>query len=581
MKILGIHDGHLGTATLLVDGRIVAMMSEERLTRKKNQGGPPANAIAWVLKSAGIRGSDLDAVALATLTQPLTDWEDNMGQSRRRIFRFATSLLPKTLIASRALVEPYVYIYERIRPRDALNDALRQNGVSPSLCFRHGFEHHACHAATAYFLSWFRSHSKQMLIVTADASGDGLCATVSIGLQGRLERRHSITSYHSVGELYTRVTQMLGLKPLDHEYKVMGLAPYAPPELADRAYRIFSTYYRLTEDHLSFENISGVWGPDLPNKMIRDLHGIRFDAVAAGVQRLLEDIVTGFVLAWVRKTGLGSVAVAGGVFMNVKLNMLLAEAPEIQELFVMPSCGDESVGLGAAALNYAGHRLSQGLEVNTDPLDQLYFGPEYSRRQILSDLESYRENLTWREHEDIEAVVAGCLGEGQIVGRFAGRMEWGARSLGNRSILADPRDLRNVRRINVAIKKRDFWMPFAPSILLERSSDYILNPRGIPAPYMVQAFRSTAMAQRDLACCLHPFDLTCRPQIVTRQGNPRYHALLREFEKITGVGGVLNTSFNLHGEPIVCSPADALRTFVNSDLDAVAIENFLIRRKPN
>jgi carbamoyltransferase len=158
-------------------------------------------------------------------------------------------------------------------------------------------------------------------------------------------------------------------------------------------------------------------------------------------------------------------------------------------------------------------------------------------------------------------------------------MEWGARSLGNRAILADPRDLRNVRRLNAAIKKRDFWMPFAPSLLHERSSDYLLNPRRLPAPFMINAFRTTPLAERDLACGLHPFDLTCRPQIVAREANPEFHHLISEFERITGVGGVINTSFNLHGEPIVCSPCDALRTFLNSDLDAVAIGKYLARRK--
>ncbi|MBM3790521.1 MAG: hypothetical protein FJW35_09260, partial [Acidobacteria bacterium] len=300
---------------------------------------------------------------------------------------------------------------------------------------------------------------------------------------------------------------------------------------------------------------------------------------AAAVQRLVEEIITGFVVAWVRKTGLPRLAVAGGIFMNVKLNMLLSRRPEIDELFLMPSCGDESVGLGAALLAYAGHCAARSGEIDIAPLDDLYFGPEFSRDDIRAALVERLDQVAWTEQEDIEAAVARCLARGEIVGRLAGRMEWGARSLGNRAILADPRDLRTVRRLNGAIKMRDFWMPFAPSILEERSSDYLVNPRGLAAPFMINAFPTTPLAERDLPCGLHPFDLTCRPQIVVREANPAFHRLICEFERITGVGGVINTSFNLHGEPIVCSPHDALGTFLNSDLDAVAMERFLVRKK--
>lgn len=578
MRVLGIHDGHLSTATLLVDGRIVAMISEERLTRKKNQGGPPAQSIAWVLRYAGIKGSDIDAVALATISQPLVEWESDTRQIRRRAFNLAASLLPGALVGSRALVKPYVYLYKRKRDWAALDDALQENGIVPRLYADRRFEHHQCHAATAYYLSG-RRDSNPLLVITADASGDGLCATVNIGNRGQIERLHSIPSYHSVGELYTRVTEMLGMKPLDHEYKVMGLAPYAPAALAARAYEVFSSYYRLTRDSLSFENTAGAWGPRLSAKMARDLAGMRFDGIAAGVQRLIEEIITGFVLSWVKKTGVRRVAVAGGLFMNVKLNMLLSDRPEIEELFLMPSCGDESVGLGAALLAYAGSDAGHASELKILPLGDVYFGPDYSSAEILDSLEEFADRIAWVEADDIEALVANCLAQGEIIGRHSGRMEWGARSLGNRAILADPRDLRNVRRLNAAIKKRDFWMPFAPSLLHERSPDYLLNPRGLPAPFMINAFRTTPLAQRDLACGLHPFDLTCRPQIVLREANPKFHHLLSEFERITGVGGVINTSFNLHGEPIVCSPRDALRTFLNSGLDAVAIGNYLARRK--
>lgn len=578
MNILGIHDGHLATASLLMNGRLAAVVSEERLTRKKNHGGVPAQAIATVLRQAGLSGSDVDIVSLAALTEPLTEWELDTQQARRRLMMAASRMLPARVLASDAVRRAYVAVYRHKRSWRALEQALEVNGIEPTAYRGHVREHHECHAATAYYLAPFRQPDRPMLVVTMDASGDGLCATVSRALGGRLERLHGVSSYHSLGEFYTRITELLGMRPLDHEYKVMGLAPYAPPELRQRAYDILSTYYRLGTDDLSFQNVSGCWGPDLRDRMARDLRGVRFDGIAAGAQQLLEELVVRFVAAWQRRTGFGQLAVAGGVFMNVKLNMLLSELSGLDELFLMPSCGDESLGIGASLLMQADHDLAADRPVAIAPLDQLYLGPSFDRDTIARELQAARDRVDWQEVEDIEPALAALLADGQIVGRLTGAMEWGARSLGNRAILADPRDLRTAQRINRAIKMRDYWMPFAASILEERAADYLDNPRGWPAPYMITAFRSTPRARTDLPCGLHPFDHTCRPQIVTRKANPSYHRLLSEFERLTGVGALVNTSFNLHGEPIVCGPADAVHTLINSDLDAVAIGPFLVRR---
>jgi len=579
VNTLGIYDGHLSTAALLVDGRLSAMVSEERLTRHKNQGGPPERAIGWVLERAGIEGQAVDAVALAMITEPLTHWGEDLAQMRRKIFRAANALLPGTLVGSRLLLKPYILIYKHKRDWKGLNAALSRHGVSPALYKNNRVEHHLAHAAGAYFFSPFRSHEKPMLIVTADNSGDGISATVSLAHRGNIQRLHWIVSFHSIGELYIRVTELLGMRALEDEFKVMGLAPYAQPAQAERAYEVFACFFRSRVGGLTYRNVSGKWGPALRAALHKQLERFRFDAIAAGMQRLLEEVVGNFVLAWVRKTGVADVAVGGGVFMNVKLNMLLSRSPEIDRIFFMPSAGDESLAVGAAALSYARHCLSQNREIDIEPLTHLFWGPEYSDADVRAALGPFADRLTWCEHNDIDSYVARRLAEGDIVGRLAGRMEWGARSLGNRAILADPRELKNVRRINLAIKKRDFWMPFAPSLLEECSGEYLDNPRGLDAPFMINAFPSTDRAQRDLPCGLHQYDLTCRPQIVKRCENPRYHRLLHEFHRLTGVGGVLNTSFNLHGEPIVCSPADAIQTLLASDLDGLALESFYVRKR--
>ena len=288
-----------------------------------------------------------------------------------------------------------------------------------------------------------------------------------------------------------------------------------------------------------------------------------------------------FVLNWVAKTGIRRLVLGGGMFMNVKFNMLLLERPEIDEIFFMPSGGDESVAIGAAyhAMLEKHRNGGAGNGVSPiQPIGPLYLGHELTEDEIRRALVSYGSRIGFEKCEDIDRRTAGLLAGDRIVGRVRGRMEWGARALGNRSIVASPRNLETVRKINAAIKMRDFWMPFAPSILWERRHDYLVNPRDFDAPYMIVAFDSTELARRELAAGLHPFDLTCRPQLVRKDWNPSYHRMIREFEKLTGIGGVLNTSFNLHGDPIVMNAEDAISTLLNSGLDYITLEDYLVWR---
>jgi carbamoyltransferase len=265
--------------------------------------------------------------------------------------------------------------------------------------------------------------------------------------------------------------------------------------------------------------------------------------------------------------------------MNVKMNMLISQVPGIDDLFLMPSSGDESTALGASLHAYAVESRTRGVTPALQPLDNLYLGTEYNSEETLAELEKHRGELEWERPQSIADAAAGLLAKNKILGRLAGRMEWGARSLGNRTILANPSDPRNVRNINRAIKMRDFWMPFCPTILHERRHDYTINPRDLPAKYMINAFSSTPLAFDELICGLHPFDLTCRPQFLTERENPGFYAIVKAFEKRTGIGGVLNTSFNLHGEPIVESPADAIWTFLRSEIDHLVLTDYLVSKK--
>jgi len=293
---------------------------------------------------------------------------------------------------------------------------------------------------------------------------------------------------------------------------------------------------------------------------------------------LHENLIVSLIRNWLRKTGIRNLAVAGGCFMNVKANKLIAETDECDELFVMPSCGDESCAIGASIWCHIKNDREKKNKI--EPIKDLYWGPEYIDSEVKDAMSRFSDSIDFRTCNDIEKESAELLAGHKIIGRMSGKMEWGARALGDRSIIANPKRLQNLRKLNAAIKMRDFWMPFAPSILWERREEYAVLFNDFDSYYMTMAYDSTPLAREQLIAALHPYDFTMRPQFVKQEHNPKYHRLISEFEKLTGIGGVLNTSFNLHGSPIVCSPQDALQTLLDSDLDYVTINDYLIWKRP-
>lgn len=571
MNILTIHDGHTATACLMQDGAVVFNLSEERLTKNKGQGGFPRLAIDTILTSRQLKASDLDVVALVGFNKPLTSL-DEYRSGRQLIFPHLLKVLPCN---PRWLIKQYIPFAKRRRLNQPnLNASFQALGLDIKKV--RIYEHHDTHAATAFYLSPFYQNKEDALIITLDGSGDGLSGTVSVVRDGQWQRLREISSFDSLGIVYGRTTQYLSMKPWEHEYKLMGMAPYCNESQAHKAYTIFSRYLTLSDDGLGLHNPTRLWGNSLLRTMRQDFRNIRFDAVSAGVQLLQEKLVTQLVINWIRKTGISNVAVAGGSFMNIKANKLLMENSECRQLFVMPSGGDESCALGAALL--AHNELSQK---RNEPLTHLYWGTENLEEDILNTLRRYESQITFEKSRDIELATARLLEQHKIVGRVSGRMEWGARALGNRSIVANPSRMENLRDLNIAIKMRDFWMPFAPSILWECREEYAVFPVGkqINADLMTIGFDSTALAREHLKAALHPYDQTMRPQFVRSEYNPAYHRMISYFKQLTGIGGVLNTSFNLHGKPIVNDTEDAIETLLNSDLDAVTVNDFLIQKK--
>lgn len=572
MKILAINDGYSSGVALIINGKVEMMAQEERFNRIKNCGGAPEKTLAWIFQIAKINPADIDFIALPWSTEPFKDIS-SFGHSKHKYFGVLTRLLPRWIIGNNVLFNIALFFGKIKRKKfGVINPLLKKFNLQDKKIVV--VEHHLAHAASAYFASGFRDKYEKILVITYDGSGDGLCTTVNLAKNKSIERIFSQNSYDSIAIMYTRVTEFLGMKPLEHEYKLMGLAPYSPENINKKAYEIFKRYIKLSSDGLSFVNISHSWGNSFIQRLEKDMRKVRFDGIAAGLQQIFEELMYQYIINWTKKTGIKNVVVSGGSFMNVKLNMLLAQSNEINDFYVLPSCGDESLALGAGFFAAANNTND-----NIMPLKELYLGNTISERELLDFLEKYKNEISFEKIEDIEKKVAELISKDFIVGRVKGKMEWGARALGNRSILANPSNLGIIKKINKMVKQRDYWMPFAPSILYEDRHKYIINPKDVDSPYMMIAFESTQLAKKEFAAGLHPFDDTCRAQIVKKENNPKYHKLISYFKEITGIGGVLNTSCNIHGYPIVCSAEDSLRMLLDSDIDYMAIENYLCWRK--
>jgi carbamoyltransferase len=566
VKILGINDQHNASACLLVDGRIVAAVQEERFTRVKNHFCFPTRSIDWVLGSTGIRTEELDAVGVAS--------EHIIGAftGADLIRSYAAAHHPVTQLRRAARRTPL----HAVRRRQRRDERLEQVAAAGLPTDRTRFvEHHTAHAAAAYHGSPWKQ--EPVLVMTCDGQGDGLSASVRIGEAGRLAPPlATVDTAASLGSVYATVTALVGMVPLEHEYKLMGMAPYAPEAGAELSYQQFEGIFEFTgPGGLSWRRAKGVPSLEYAYPWFRRrLERHRFDWIAAGVQRFTEEHLAAWIGNAIAATGVRKVALAGGVFMNVKANQRIYQLEQVDELFIYPSCGDETNAMGSA---YHLHATSRSQQPPIEAVRDVYWGPAVTDADVEPMLSEVRAaGLNVEHHQDIEARVADLLVAGEIVARAKGPMEFGARALGNRSILADPTRKDVVRIINDMIKSRDFWMPFAPAILAEESDRYIDNPRGMAAPYMIMTF--DARRADDFPAAIQPYDRTARPQVVFAEHNPDLHRIISCFHAATGRAVVLNTSFNLHGYPIVASAADAVAVLTRSGLEHLAVGNYLISK---
>jgi carbamoyltransferase len=566
MNIVGINDGHNASVALSVDGKIVAALSEERPTRIKNYWGFPTCSLAEIYTIKNKEEIDFFGIFRESSADFLIYLWGSSIVTKKYSFRWFAANVLRT-------IGPYcIDLLDKIVPKSLIiNFYAKRLSVDKEKIVL--VNHHRAHAESAVFnleskLPW--------LIFTVDAEGDLESGSVySLNAQ-KFHKLTSISRDHSLGYFYTWITEYLGMKPNEHEFKVMGLEPYVRKNNKD---------YKRVEGKLntlfSFEGLNYVSKLSFVSRsykqfLKRKLYKERFDNIAAAAQITLEQVVTKWVENWIRHTGIKNIALSGGTMMNVKLVQKLASLDNVERCYVVPSSGDESTVFGVC--NYI-NQLKDGDMLQS--LKDLYLGRSWSNDEIQGWIKEIdRDVFEVRFYSDgAESEIAQLLSTGCIVARFNGRDEFGARALGNRSILAHPSNPDTISTINKLIKDRDFWMPFTPSIIEGSADLYIRNPKRIYSPYMAMTFESTELGAMNFAAATHPYDKTMRIQMVTKEWNPSFYEILERFGEITGIFGVLNTSFNLHGEPNVFSPDDALRTVVNSGLEYLAIGNYILRKK--
>ncbi len=560
MNILGISSlDNISGATLVCDGDIVAAVAEERMTRVKLQEGFPALAIDEVLRIGGLSYGDIDAV-----TYPFFPWQRESSCFWRGFVRNTISEVGAETAFTAKVGHLLRYgkwcidctgLHRRYGRE--LERELEARGLLGKL---HRVEHHQAHAASAYLTSG----AAESLILTLDWYGGGLAGSVSIGRPDGIVRVKDFHYPHSLGMFYAFVTAALGFKPARHEGKIVGLAAFGDPSiLYDRVRK------KLVVRDGDLQFVSG-----MDMGFVRDLaREYPREHVAAAFQKVLEDVVQELTQYYVRVTGMRSVVLAGGVAANVKMNQRVHEIDGVDHVFVHPAMGDEGTATGGA-LDLA---FRKG-ERRSGALDHAYLGPEYPESELKTAMES--AGLEPVYVENIEEEVARHIASDKVVAHFDGRMEYGPRALGNRSILYQAKDPAVNDWLNKRLRRTEF-MPFAPATAVEDADRCYHNVSGAEhtARYMTITFRCTEEMKRQSPAAVH-VDGTARPQLVHPGHNPRFYKILRAYKALTGIPSIINTSFNIHEEPIVCSPQDAVRTVQEGRLDVLVMGHYLAELPP-
>jgi carbamoyltransferase len=573
MRFLGLHDGQTSGAAIVDDGRVLAAVNEERLVRLKLARGFPWKAIEEVMRLSGTSPEDLAGVGVAQKSMSFypevrgwKGWFEERGTAddlHSLFFRAASRYaglagrIPILKQLYYALRAPH-YARRRAHIRRILAD---RYGLSAPVTF---FHHHEAHAAGAYYASGF----EDALVVTMDGGGDGHSSHVYEVRGGIWKRLTTVSSYDSLGNYYAYVTALCGFKAKKHEGKITGLAAHGEPRFRELFDRL------IGYDGGRTVNLGKVLFSGALERLRAELPASwEKKDLAATVQRVAEDVSREHVAYWQARTGLKDVALAGGIFANVRINQEVFEIPEVERVFVFPGMTDEGLSVGAAYLMERDARPSPPARDGRVP--DVFLGPEFGDSEMEDALKA--AGLDFDRPPTVEAAVAERLAEGHVVARVTGRMEFGPRALGHRSILYQATDSSVQDWLNELLNRTEF-MPFAPSVQLEYAGDCFEGTEGAldTARFMTITFYCTEWFAEHCPGVVH-VDRTARPQLVDRNENRSYWTIIDEYRCRTGLPAIINTSFNMHEEPIVCSPQDAVRAFLKSHLDYLAMGPFLAK----
>ena len=601
-KILGISAFyHDSAASITIGEKIIAAAQEERFTREKQTPDFPIEAVKYCLEEAGLEINDLDAIVF--YDKPLLKFE--------RLLETYYAFAPKGLISFLKAIP--VWINEKLFLKKLIFDGLKEVGDYDKKKVKLLFpEHHLSHAASAFYTS----NLEESAILTIDGVGEWCTASIGKGIGNKIEIIKELNFPHSVGLLYSAFTYFLGFKVNSGEYKLMGLAPYGNPNSKNTLRHIEVIKEKLVKIH----DDGSIW---LDQKYYNYATGLRMIKekkwekifnlkkrrpeeeitqehcdIAIAIQKVTEEIVIKMAKEALKLTGSRNLCMAGGVALNCVVNGKIIKEEFIDTLYIQPAAGDAGGALGAAlATNYIYFNSNRSVNMKKDPMLGTYLGPSYSEKEVLTMSKKVKASFeVFDDYNKINKKIAIKIAEGNVIGWFQDRMEFGPRALGCRSIIGDARNPEMQKKLNLKIKYREGFRPFAPSVLAESTKDYFeINQ---DSPYMLlvapvkkerrkhlpkdfhdkDLWRKLYMERSDIQSITH-LDFSARIQTVHKATNPKYWELIKEFKNQTGYGLVVNTSFNVRGEPIVCSPYDAYRCFMSTEMDYLVINNFIYCKK--
>lgn len=572
MRIIGLnHDMFISSAALIENGRVIAAVAEERLTREKQTRRFPLEAVKYCLKKAGLTIHDIDHIANGWNPGVYFQHFNPLISSGRRYKAEYLYSIPDNLMR----------LHEK-KNVDYVHQTLKMEGRDMSIYY---LTHHCAHVANAYHMSGF----SECAVMTADSQGEFESMTLSICKNGKAEKLQSAIYPQSLGNFYATLTEFLGYKPNSDEWKVMALASFADGDneyyqilkrdvvklLDDGTFEFNLSYfngYMLEQPRMFTDKFVAAFGP--PRPPTKDEFSEKHYKIAAAFQKMTEEI-TYHCLRWLKKkSGMKNLAVSGGLFMNSVMNGRLLENTGFEKLYIS-SCPDDSGNSVGSAL-YLYHQVL-GQPYKPERVTHNYWGPSYTNEEIKAEIDRYGLK-NFKKSDNVAKDTAKMLADGKLVGWFQGQMEFGQRALGARSILCDPRSEEMKAKVNACVKYREAYRPFAPAILEERVAEYFEVPAGdATVPFMEKVYPIKKEKRAQIPAVVH-VDGTGRLQTVGAQTNERFHALVREFEALTKVPIVVNTSFNLNGEPVVCSPTDAIRTFFSCGLEILVMGDYVITK---